>query len=80
MSKRGGDVRRTERLTGDLPIIRDATPADLISLSSLRYGETPAVHTDPLHDAESGKIRYLVAELAEAIVGFGLLVLEYPSG
>jgi GNAT superfamily N-acetyltransferase len=59
--------------------IRDARAQDLDALASVRYAETPAVHRDRILAATSGDLRYRVAERDGAIVGFGMLVLRWPS-
>ncbi len=58
---------------------RDATAADLPALCELRYANAPGVHKTRLEDASGGQTRYLVAELAGALVGFSTLVFERPT-
>ena len=59
--------------------IREARASDLEGLASVRYGGDRAIHSDRLRDAALGHLRFLVAELDEEIVGFGLLVFTRPA-
>ena len=59
--------------------IRDASPADIDALTAIRYAETPAVHRDRIEAATSREVRYRVAQIGDALVGFGMLVLRWPK-
>ena len=58
--------------------IRDAGPDDVPGLAAIGHAESPAIHRDRIRDAAAHTMRYLVAESAGNIVGYGLLVLERP--
>ena len=59
--------------------VRDAHTADLEGLMAIRYADHPAIHRDRLRDAAAQHLRFLIAERAETIIGFGLLVFTRPA-
>lgn len=61
-----------------LLIVRDAIMADLEELKQINYAHSPAIHSDRLHDAGEHRMRYLVIEQNEAILGFSVLVFLRP--
>ena len=59
--------------------VRDAHTVDLGGLMAIRYADHPAIHRDRLRDAAAQHLRFLIAERAETIIGFGLLVFTRPA-
>ena len=59
-------------------VVRDATESDLGALCELRYADSPSVHRDRIGDATTGDVRYLVVEVSDQVIGFGLLALRSP--
>jgi GNAT superfamily N-acetyltransferase len=59
--------------------IRDAHFLDMKQLAALRYADKLIIHFDRLREAAARHLRYLVAERARQLVGFGVLVFEWPE-
>ena len=57
--------------------LRDVVSGDLATLSVIK--PTKALHHDRMRDADSGYIRYMVAEQENTIIGFGLIVFKSPE-
>lgn len=57
--------------------VRQATEADIPVLAEIK--PPVALHRDRLRDADGGALRYLVVHDASVIVGFGLIVFEWPN-
>ncbi|MEW6749667.1 MAG: GNAT family N-acetyltransferase [Candidatus Latescibacterota bacterium] len=57
--------------------LRQATPADLPGLADIR--PPAALHRDRLRDADGQGLLYLVVEEGARLIGFGLLVFEWPT-
>lgn len=58
--------------------IREAHINDLPALCAIRYNDQPAIHRDRINKSDQHTFQYFVAERAEQIIGFGLLLLERP--
>jgi ribosomal protein S18 acetylase RimI-like enzyme len=59
--------------------IRDAHFLDMKQLAALRYADAPIIHFDRLREAMAQHLRYLVAERSRQIIGFGVLVFQWPE-
>lgn len=59
--------------------VREAHPDDLPALLQIRYHDTPGIHSDRISGSDGQAQQYYVAEVAQQIVGFVLLVLERPA-
>jgi ribosomal protein S18 acetylase RimI-like enzyme len=57
--------------------VRDADEKDIKALTDIK--QTAALHYDRLRDAKSFKIRYLVLEQNETLIGFACLVFIRPD-
>jgi GNAT superfamily N-acetyltransferase len=58
--------------------IRNAHVNDLPALAAVRYHDRPAIHRDRVAASNPDTYQYLVAEIGQQIVGFGLLLLARP--
>lgn len=60
-------------------IVRDATQADLPTLTAIKGSGTAAIHSDRLRDAKEPGFRYLVLLADADLIGFACLISRRPS-
>jgi GNAT superfamily N-acetyltransferase len=59
--------------------VRDAVPADIPALTTIKGAGSDVLHRDRLDDAKRSDIRYLVLVVEHAVIGFACLVLHRPA-